>query len=312
MTVVVTDAETRHYYGLVAAELKSLAPPAPPSLWHYTSGTVLIAILQSCAIWCTHVSCLNDAAEIHHAASLLTQAVRERWAKTTSRTPEESCLYDALPDRLADDVRLSRWFVTCFTTKNDDLSQWRAYSGGEGGYAIGFDTAKMLDAFLNSNSVIAPVVYDQSRQMQTCRQIVERAFDAYRQGLTDRPGVAASEWATVFVSEWFKYADMLLPMLKNAAFSDESEWRIIRSLQPTDVGQMIYQQKSSMMTRHLPMRPKLRRPAAVKLLPISEIVVGPSRHKAISTIGVNDLLRTLGYPDGSVEVSLSAIPFQLP
>jgi hypothetical protein len=29
-------------------------------------------------------------------------------------------------------------YVLCFSEQGDDLSQWRAYSGGEGGYAIRF------------------------------------------------------------------------------------------------------------------------------------------------------------------------------
>ena len=32
------------------------------------------------------------------------------------------------------------WFVACFTEDGDDLSQWRGYGGGEGGYLIEFDS----------------------------------------------------------------------------------------------------------------------------------------------------------------------------
>jgi len=175
MSVMVTDTEKSRYYELVAAELRSLAQPIPTTpLWHYTSGAGLIAILKSSAIWSTHVSCLNDATEVLYATSLLTKAIDERSAKSIPRSHQESCLYDALSSRLADGVHLSRWFVACFTTKNDDLSQWRAYGGGEGGYALGFDAAGMCDVFRNSNCVLAPVVYDHDRQLQTCRQIVER------------------------------------------------------------------------------------------------------------------------------------------
>lgn len=168
MTVEVTDSERKRYFELVAAELKKLAQDMPETLWHYTSGAGLIAILRSRAIWTTHISCLNDATEVHYATSLLVSAVEERWARTKSLPSPDIFLYDVLSDRLADDVRLRRWFVTCFTTKDDDLSQWRAYSGGEGGYAIGFDTAKMLDAFRNQNCVLSAVVYDRHTQMQTC------------------------------------------------------------------------------------------------------------------------------------------------
>lgn len=38
----------------------------------------------------------------------------------------------------------SMYFVTCFSEEEDDLSQWRAYCGGENGYAIGFRAAGLF------------------------------------------------------------------------------------------------------------------------------------------------------------------------
>ena len=40
-------------------------------------------------------------------------------------------------------VEIASVFVTCLSERRDDLSQWRAYSGGEGGYAIQFDLIKL-------------------------------------------------------------------------------------------------------------------------------------------------------------------------
>jgi hypothetical protein len=142
--------------------------------------------------------------------------------------------------------------------------------------------------------------------------MVDVTFGAYKKGLADRPGVDANEWATAFVEEWFKIIEIFFPIFKDGAFSDESEWRIIRSLQPADLPTLVYQQRRSMMTRHLPMTPNRELQGKVHRLPISEIVVGPSRHNGVSHVSVNDLLRSVEYPDGSVYVRISGVPFQTP
>ena len=65
------------------------------------------------------------------------------------------------------------------------------------------------------------------------------------------------------------------------------------------------------MTRHLPLSYQVvGSPDDSKLLPIHEIMVGPSRQIEISKIGVGDLLRTNGYEESKRNVTVSAIPFQ--
>jgi hypothetical protein len=70
---------------------------------------------------------------------------------------------------------------------------------------------------------------------------------------------------------------------------------------------MKYVQRPQMMSRHLPIEfPKISTGKA--LLPIAEVMVGPSRHKIVSRVSVSDLLRTCGYV--SRNVTESAIPYQ--
>jgi hypothetical protein len=44
--------------------------PVPPLLYHYTDATGLLGIVQSRAIWATHIRYLNDAQEFDYAADL--------------------------------------------------------------------------------------------------------------------------------------------------------------------------------------------------------------------------------------------------
>jgi hypothetical protein len=72
---------------------------------------------------------------------------------------------------------------------------------------------------------------------------------------------------------------------------------------------MKYLQRSSMMTQHVPLRLMTR--DGHPRLPLTGVVVGPSRHKEISKIAVGDLLRTHGYSDTDVPVSVTTIPYRM-
>ncbi len=39
-------------------------------LWHYTTGEKLVSMLESRALWATHLSCLNDSQEYTFSARL--------------------------------------------------------------------------------------------------------------------------------------------------------------------------------------------------------------------------------------------------
>lgn len=118
--------------------------PASP-LYHYTSGENLIRIIESSELWSTQIACLNDTAEIRYGIEELLRRVRER--RTAAGRVELEVLFRCLEEVLsAPQLEKAGVFVSCFSEQRDDLSQWRAYSGGEGGYAIRFDQLKLRES----------------------------------------------------------------------------------------------------------------------------------------------------------------------
>jgi len=98
-------------------------------------------------------------------------------------------------------------------------------------------------------------------------------------------------------------------MVKDAAFRHENEYRIVHELQGHEMGQLRFKQRATLMSRHLPLIfPPQSYATQSQLLPIAEVMVGPSRHKEISRVSVETLLRQKGY---QVPVTASKIPFQL-
>jgi hypothetical protein len=133
--VEVTKEERERYFGYSFGEIQSRFSAAPHRiLWHYTTGTALIEIIKSGALWFTQISCLNDSAELRHAIQLLRRVFRER-RDASAPTREEAVLYERIESGLlVDSAPTSEWFVFSLTEKPNDLSQWRAYGGSEGGY----------------------------------------------------------------------------------------------------------------------------------------------------------------------------------
>ena len=112
-------------------------PDPEKIVWHYTSGPGLISIIESGTLYSTQVSCLNDATEIRYAASKLREALSSMLPGMKTEDPTTKFLEryiellhdnDAVPNNVA-----LPYFVSCFSTLEDDLSQWRSYSGGENG-----------------------------------------------------------------------------------------------------------------------------------------------------------------------------------
>lgn len=129
-------------------------------------------------------------------------------------------------------------------------------------------------------------------------------FRFYHEGIDVRGAASAETWAQEFFPEFSKLVDQLSPMVKHPAFSSEDEYRIVHLLIEDEFSRLQFRQKSTLMARHFPLIF-----TADSRLPIRHVRVGPSRHKEISRISVDTLLRQRGYPTGLV--TTSDVPFQV-
>jgi hypothetical protein len=328
MAARVTEDEKREYFDFVKSEIKKLGPKQlQPVLWHYTSGDGLIGIIKSGKLWLTQISCVNDATELRYSQSLLLQAIQRsqaqflsieaRWERQeTGQLQDEDdiiALFNkAIAGLSADAAPTSEWFVGCLSSKDDDLSQWRAYAGGEGGYAIGFDTATMLLSLTQDQNYLTAVCYDEHVHNEIAQSVADATVVFYKKGLAARPSVNRQEWTAEFLTEWSRAITYIAPAIKHPTFEAEQEWRILRQLRETDVPDLCFRQRQSMLARHLPVPMHIPgAPSNNRLLPIAGVRIGPSRHKQISKISVADLLRGMKYPESVYNnVLVSKVPFQ--
>jgi hypothetical protein len=201
---MITAEEIQKYGAFIEEQmkfLKVLEVNNQDIIWHYTSNDALLGVVETGTLYATQVSCLNDSTEVRYGAKLLrdafmniqTDAMEERvlLERIIKATVEEPATPTNLP---------SAWFVTCFSKEKDDLSQWRAYSGGENGYAIAF----LAGAFFNRGSIVARVNYDEEQHKQVAENVANATISFFKEGLYARPTgeintATVDAWATEFL-----------------------------------------------------------------------------------------------------------------
>ncbi len=324
----ITQEESQSYIDFRLEVVQDLLPnfqhSRPPVLWHYTSGDSLIKIIDSSTMWSTQVSCVNDQVELRYAQLMFYHALKEiKDQPSITHSPDHIYLLDFLTDQLAEgSANTSEWFITCFSAKRDDLSQWRAYGGGEGGYSLGLDSGKLAQSLLVDQAFLMPVCYDDGLHRLAAKKVGRATLDFFAAGLATRRNFQ-EEWRTIFLQRWEEAITYLAPLIKHPKFKDESEWRLVRRLRSEDVSRMKFSQKQTLLARHLPLTFRIpQNPDSSispnfqvgnepsKILPLTEIVVGPSRNSGVSQISVADLLKSSGYGNANVPVTLTEVPFQ--
>jgi Protein of unknown function (DUF2971) len=308
---MVTQDEFKAYTEFCTNQFQVLGTPyvnPQEPLWHYTNGSALVEILRSGRLWSTQVSCLNDMTEVNYGSQMLGDALRSILPSLTNDAILETFTNFYLSrlstgESNSDHQAVSRHYVACFSKIPDSLSQWRAYSGGENGFAIGFSAPEIV-----ANYLLCSVSYDKSKQAAVADAVARATIKFFSAGLVARPGIKPSEWAASFLPVWDSHITYLAAVGKHPSFEEEEEVRIVVD-GPTDPISLEFRQKSSILSRHYPLAFPNKSREGKEFLPIVEVTVGPSRYKGVSMASVQALLRKYGYGP-EVNVSVSKCPFQ--
>ncbi len=293
----------------VAMDLNVVSIDPDAILWHYTTGSTLISIFESMSLYSTQLSCLNDSTELRYASKHFQNALRAARAEITSTGLAADLLDGALEYFKEDpDAPFQAGvfhFVTCFSADRDDLGQWRGYGTGENGYAIGFRARDLVGV---RDAIVIRVNYDCAQHERLARRIVDEIVRTFEEAMRKYSPTAPVAFGTEFLGAWDEAIVHIAPSVKDPGFKGERECRIVKTLHADELSQLKFIQKSTMMTRHLPIKPPAGNAFTPYRLPIAEVIVGPCRHPHVSKITVDTLLRQKGYPADLV--SISKIPYQ--
>jgi hypothetical protein len=198
-------------------EAEGLQVQPPASLYHYTNVAGLEGIMRERKIRATHCSYLNDANELNYGYELLSGAVHALLEGKAFRSQWEEkflqlCIVSMHPERRAIEP-----FIACFCERSDVLSQWRGY-GGDGGYALEFDTGPLVERNLSFRQV----VYQPGEQQLILRAMLIGALSRLRD-MKDMDKKKLGHCLAYFSSAlWTSLA-----VFKDLAFHEEQEWRMI-------------------------------------------------------------------------------------
>jgi Protein of unknown function (DUF2971) len=239
-------------------------------------------------VWASSIRFLNDSSEYTYAQSRFVDRLRE--IQEVSPMPEE---VEATIRQISG--LKPQLFVFCLSREGDLLSQWRAYGQPGNGYSIGFD-APDVDGIIRQRKgmQLAAVSYDPQQQRDLLERVGNEAFR--RSGSrSDDPRAFRKALSNIFSD--------VAPIIKDSAFSEEAEWRLVLRLDGAGSSQIKVRSGHSTLVLYV----------AIKLgtkdrpLPIREIVVGPNPHRDLNEEAVKALCRQCNI---EAVVKNSAIPYR--
>ncbi len=288
----------------------------PQRLHHYTNVDGFNGIIGEGRLRATHLAFMNDANEYRHAIDLVRESIKRRRGSNTDKTILE--LLATMHERLQDPepADYPAIFVSSFSTEENDLAQWRAYGQAEAGVSIEFVGDRLETAAKKLNTMVLPVIYEQKRQSAVVQILLDGFIREYKNGLPRHPDKDMVQLRNEWINQFFWWGTSLAPMFKDSAFQSEHEWRIVYFVLDQVSIQTLPKHDHLSLYVNLDLRMPTRLNAdqaestasAKALLPISRVLVGPSRHAKLTQTSARALLERESY--FGITVAISKTPFR--
>ena len=281
-------------------EWVDLHKKVPDTLYHYTGTDGLLTMLRSGHVWATEYRYMNDASEFAHAAALISSVIDSATRKRSHAALDQ--VRRSLESQASDAFWQHRMFLMSLCVDGDLLSQWRGYREVDSGYALGLDSASLLETHQTDGPprILRRVLYDPAEQ----RRIVEALINA----VLERRVTEADPRFWSFFNE-------ALISFKHASFAHEQEWRLAqlggawtqtgeRSHYPVQ-----FRQSGGELIPYADLDLTGSHGRHAGRLPLATLVHGPRRHPARSDKTLRLLLESCGYADAQVQLRGSKVPF---
>ncbi len=213
----------------LAEELYKKGPQG--TLYHYTSLSGAMGIIEQGSLRTTEAQFFSDAAEITHTVNLLRAGIRR------SQVPLLPTLEGELLRRLSERLIGGHLrFIASFTANGNLLSQWRSYCPPAKGVSLGFDAAKIIALAKRQSYQIGKCVYDAKIQNRIATTILKQIQQLSKISVSSKDlekDYDGSRYTHVFE----EVADDILriaAILKHPSFHEEEEWRIISPVIPSN------------------------------------------------------------------------------
>jgi hypothetical protein len=198
-------------------------PDCPPILYHFTDAPGLIGIVKDAGLWASLATSLNDRSEVTYGVDLARNILGGKI--TRSASPYLTAILDHLdPRNVPEQIRLEvSTFVISFCARIDKSGHWLHYGRNGDGFALGFESHRLKAAPFD----LARILYREDEQRQAVGRLIDNVECALTNILAAAPADEHRTVTDVAAHMVAAHISALAPRLKNPAFGEEEEWRLL-------------------------------------------------------------------------------------
>lgn len=276
----------------------------PRHLYHYSSSAGVLGILESGAVWASSCRSMNDDHEIRHAVNVLVHSFKNHLNTKTSMSHDH--VTNASNHLLVLGEKYLGHCAVSFSESGDLLSQWRAYGADGRGISLGFNSVLLSADAHDAGFALGKCIYDYNVQYAICSSFWDKALA----GLHLPSLEAGLSLALTSEVEIFLYRAGIF--MKNPAFIDEKEWRIVSGENHLYSSQWKYKAKSSGLAAYIvvPLNRLFSAEidgAPAETIPHFDFTIGPKVKHSPTTIILQSLAqRITGKGHG---IGISGVPY---
>jgi len=277
----------------------------PSILYHYTSQTGLIEIVQRKEIWATNIFYLNDSLEFEYATGLIREVIDDYM---TSCCDELQKLFLKQMNNIASSLTHFYVYVCSLSEEGDQLSQWRGYCPNGNGFSIGFNTSELSGRMVKYSFGLLQCLYDKDKQVEIIKQAIDESMSDLPSNLdksdADTFKNSINEIAYKVVLRASVYFFPAMARLKHSTFHEEKEWRFVALYSEQQPLPVYFRKGKSMII------PYIRIPLTdnQESINIDRIIIGPTPHHQLAKRAVQVLMDSNKI---KCEIELSKTPYRM-
>lgn len=263
-----------------------------PVLYHYTSMTGAVKILESQTFWATAHGCTNDKGELTSANHVIFEIAKARrqTASGLVATVLDAFLRNYESEAIA---KIRTAYLICFSTARDDENQWARYGEDGNGVCLGL---KVINERAPEDGIVFSRLLQVTYSEDSLREWFSDSLEKFCLALSRYP--ASEQYVRPAIATLRGLAAFASMTTKTSDWSGEKEVRYVtmdrfeRGVEPH-----IRISSNGKEIRYLPV--SLR--TAGKLIALDEIIVGSKQDFGAARGQFEVLLRSKGYVEGAIE-----------
>ncbi|NIJ46653.1 hypothetical protein FHR24_003148 [Wenyingzhuangia heitensis] len=288
-------------------------------IYHYTDLNGLVSILENQQLYCTNIKFLNDKKEYNHGIELLLKIIESIEIKKENKE-----IFDFIKTNI-NRIYENDKYVTCFSKNGDLLSQWRAYANQGKGVALGFKSINIDESIAQYVSPLN-ITYNEEYQTGIISEFITLIISYFNE-VKNSIDFHQHNYNHLVGHTIIEILEGTLLSFKHSTFSEEKEFRLEYRMDETmnlkSENEIFFKTSNSLITPFIKLKSKyLENSELIKTnpnyekhseldekFPLKEIIIGPSLDFETNKIGIEILLKKIGYEN--IKIIKSKIPYRV-